>query len=338
LPWFILPPEIEQEEGFFVRKPLVVTALCCTWALVALGSASQSNAQFNSATGSPVAQDAAEFQPLSSSAFSVSGSALPEPPAPSPAGREQPFTPPGMEEHYGFLSRMSIGSGISAFGILAQGTVILSEYADARVDSGWFFYNTGGIKVNGFDVVGDFHMATLGAKLDWYPTKSMWRISPGMLFYDGNRISGTLDLTGGTSFSVNGKEFWSATANPATGATPLTGTVNLGLHSHTPAFTISGGFGKFIPHSHRHWSFPTEFGVAFAGPPTLDVKLAGWVCTSKRQTRCGDIADPTNPVGIEFQNSLDAALVKWRHNLDYVHIYPIISTSFMYSFDLPGGR
>jgi hypothetical protein len=300
--------------------------------MIALGFASQSNAQFNAAGGSSPAHDTGEFQPFSSSAFSASDSALPEPPDPSPAGREQPFTPPGMEEHYGFLSRMSIGSGISPYGIGVKGAVILSEYADARVDSSWFFYNTGHVEIGGVNAQGDFHLATLGAALDWYPTKSVWRISPGLYFYDGNRISADLNLSGGTDISINGKDYFSSTADP------LTGKVDLGLHSHTPAFTITGGFGKFIPHSKRHWSFPSEFGVAFAGPPTLNVAVSGSVCTDKRQTHCSAVDDPTNPVGIQFQNNLDTALAKWRHNLDYVHIYPIFSFSFMYSFDLPRGR
>jgi hypothetical protein len=159
-----------------------------------------------------------------------------------------------------------------------------------------------------------------------------------MLFYNGNQASAHLELNGGTNFSINGNDYWSATANPATGATPLTGDVNFGLHTHMPAFTVSGGFGKYIPHSRRHWSFPTEFGVAFIGPPSLDVKLSGWACTDKRQTQCSNVADTSNPVGLQFQNNLNAALTKWRRQLDSVNIYPIFSTAFMYSFDLPGGR
>jgi hypothetical protein len=194
------------------------------------------------------------------------------------------------------------------------------------------------MEVSGVNVDGDFHLASAAVKLDWYPTKSMWRLSPGMLFYNGNRASAKLDLSGGTNFSINGKDYWSANTNPATGATPISGDVRIGLHSHTPAFTISGGFGKYVPHSHRHWSFPTEFGVAFTGPPSLDVKLSGWACTDKKQTQCSDIGDISNPVGQQFQSNLNTALTKWRGELGNVEIYPIFSTAFMYSFDLPGGR
>jgi hypothetical protein len=324
----------------FVRKTFL-TALRYACAIVLLISASQSRAQLASVSNRAPAAGGVEAQPYSSSAL------LSEPdpawtaadPAELSAERhEGPFVPPGMVQHYGMLSRLSVGSSISPFGIGAQGAVILNEYVDARVDSGWFFYNTGRVEIGGVNAVGDFHLASLGAKVDWYPTRGFWRISPGMLFYNGNRVSATLDLTGGTNISVNGKDYWSATENPATGATPLTGDVNLALRSHTPAFTIAGGFGKFVPHSHRHWSFPTEFGVAFTGPPTLNVKLSGWVCTDKAQTRCSDVGDPNNPVGLQFQHNLDSALAKWQHDLDYVHVYPIFSTSFMYSFDLPGGR
>lgn len=243
-----------------------------------------------------------------------------------------------MQEHFGFLSRFAIGSGISPGGIGAKGVVILGEPIDARVDSSWFFYNTGHIEVNGFNVNGDFHLGTLGASLDWYPTKSVWRLSPGLLFYDGNRLSADINLNGGTKVTIDGTEYYSATANPVTGATPLTGKADLGLHSHTPAFTATGGFGRFIPRSHRHWSFPSEFGVAFAGPPTLNVAVSGWVCQDKQQTQCSNVSDTSTPVGKAFQDSLQNALVKWRHNLDVVHIYPIFSFSFMYSFDLPAGR
>jgi hypothetical protein len=303
-----------------------------------LGTANQSNAQFKLASGSAVPPAVGEFQPFSSSADPGTDPALPDPPDPSPAGREAPFTPPGMTEHYGFLSRLGVGSGISPYGIGAKGVVILGEPFDARVDSSWFFHNTGHIEVNGYNVVGDFHLATLGAALDWYPTKSVWRLSPGLLFYDGNRLSGDLTLDGGTNISINGTEYYSAYANPATGATPLTGKVDLGLHSHTPAFTATGGFGRFVPRSHRHWSFPSEFGVAFAGPPTINVAVAGWVCSDKRQTKCSDVGDTSTTVGKEFNDDLQSALAKWRHNLDVVHIYPIFSFSFMYSFDLPAGR
>jgi hypothetical protein len=321
-----------------VRKSFLLTLFSCAWAVSVLGSARQLSAQLNFAPDSSPGHATVEFQPLSPLAYSSSAATLPDPPDPSFAGREAPFTPPGMQEHFGFLSRFAIGSGISPGGIGVKGVVVLGEPFDARVDSSWFFYNTGHIKVNGFDVNGDFHLGTLGGSLDWYPTKSVWRLSPGFLFYDGTRISADINLTGGTQITIDGKEYYSATENPVTGATPLTGKADLGLHSHTPAFTATGGFGKFIPRSHRHWSFPSEFGVAFSGPPTIKVAVSGWVCTDKKQTQCSNVADTSTPVGKAFNDSLQSALTKWRHNLDVVHVYPIFRFSFMYSFDLPAGR
>ena len=321
-----------------MRKSFLVSALRFAWAFVILIPSLPSKAQLASPVSHSPAEPTSGLQPFSSSALPSEPApawATADPADPSPK-HEDPFVPPGMVEHYGFLSRMSVGSGLSPFGIGAKGAVILNEHVDARLDTSWFWYNTGRIEISGVDAVGDFHLASMAAKLDWYPTNSVWRLSPGLLFYNGNRASATLDLTGGTNFTVNGKDYWSASANPVTGATPLQGDVKLGLHTDTPAFTISGGFGRFVPHSHRHWSFPSEIGVAFTGPPTLNVNLSGWVCTDKKQTHCSNIDDPSNPVGIEFQNNLNTALAKWRHDLDRVHIYPIFSTAFMYSFNLRG--
>jgi hypothetical protein len=319
-----------------VRKTFPPAALASVAAFILLSPAAQLEAQPES-----LKKHFAGVDTYSSSALPAEpapAAELYEPGDPMAGSRERPFVPPGMEEHYGMLSRVSVGSSISPFGIGANGAVILNEHADARVDTGWLFYNTGRVEISGVNAVGDFHLASMAAKVDWYPTRSVWRLSPGVLLYNGNQVTATLALRGGTNFSLNGTNYWSANANPVTGATPLGGNVKLGLHRQTPAFTVSGGFGRYVPHSHRHWSFPTEFGVAFTGAPTLDVKVSGWACRDKQQTQCSNIADPANPVGLEFQQNLNTALTKWRHDLSAVHIYPILSTAFMYSFDLPGSR
>jgi hypothetical protein len=324
-----------------LNKRFVFAANCWVAAIGLLASGTVSTAQLSGTSEHAYAASAVDAQPYSSSALP----AEPEPawltadPSSAVVRRENGgWVPPDMAEHYGMLSRFSIGSGLSPVGIAVQGAVILNERADARLDSNWFLYDTGRFEVSGVNVDGNFHFTSATAKLDWYPTASVWRISPGVMLYNGNRMSGALRLNGGTNFNVNGKDYWSASANPVTGATPLTGNVRIGLNRNKPAFTITGGFGKFVPHSHRHWSFPTEFGVAFVGAPTLDVSLSGWACTDKKQTQCTDISDPNNPIGAQFQSNLNTAVAKWRKELSSVQIYPIVSTSFMYSFDLPSGR
>lgn len=321
-----------------MRKTLQFAVLCAACSIALQGSLqaraqSKPNAGLNFSVPEPAAL------PYSSSLGSFgAASAIPDPPEPSPEGTERPFTPPDMAEYYGLASRMSVGSGISPFGIGIKSAVILTEYFDARADVGLFLYDTGRFEVSGTNVDANIHLASMSAKLDWYPTKSIWRITPGLMLYNGNRLSANIGITGGTSIGVNGKTYFSANANPVTGATPLGGNVAVGLNTVKPAFVISGGFGRFVPHSRRHWSFPSEVGVAFTGKSTLDVNLSGWVCTDAKQKNCSNVADQTNPIGVAFNDNLQAALTKWRRDLGKVPIFPIFASGVMYSFDLPSSR
>jgi hypothetical protein len=154
------------------------------------------------------------------------------------------------------------------------------------------------------------------------------------MFFNANQLSVSTDIVPGTSFTLSGQTFYAASANPATGATPLAGTGVLGLHTNRPAVTLTGGFGKFIPRSKRHWSFPSEFGVAFTGAPSANVNSSGWVCLDALQTQCSNVGDGTNPVAVEFNNALQSSLTKWRNELGKVQIYPLFSYSVVYSFNI----
>jgi hypothetical protein len=261
---------------------------------------------------------------------------LPESPEPlAGAGSDEPANVPWTEKkHYQPLARVGIGADVSPLGIGIKSTTILTQYFDARLMGNFFGYNTGKIEVEGFDVNANFHLASVGSSLDWYPLDSVWRLSVGALIYNGNRISMNTEIVPGMSFSLNHTDYYAATANPSTGVVPLNGPAVLGFHRHEPAFTVSGGFGKFVPRSNRHWSFPSEFGVVFMGAPTIDVTPAGWVCKDQAQTQCADVTDASNPVAIEFNNDLQTTLTKWRKDLGGVAVYPLFSYSVVYSFNV----
>jgi hypothetical protein len=332
-------PYIKQEDELIVRKPLPLISLCCALAVVVLGFPAETNAQFNPAIDTSSFQTRSEALPDAPSPASSSDSAVPDayaaPGEPAGGTHEDPWTPPGMEIHYGKFSRAAVGGGISLLGIGVRGGVILAERLDGRLDAGFFFYHRNRIEVNGWNVNADIHMDSIGAKFDWYPFNNPWRITPGVMFYNGNRLSGTIRLAGGTNITLDGKDYYSAYPNPATGATELTGTATFGLNPRKPAFTLATGFGRMIPHSRRHWSFPTEFGVSFTGSPTINVTAGGWVCKDKKQTLCSDLSKSSNPLTIAFNNSLDNQLAKWRRDLHKAPIFPIFTAGVMYSFDLP---
>lgn len=257
-------------------------------------------------------------------------------PEPSPRNREDREGVPWQgKEIFGFGSRAGIGADVGPLGIGIKGAVILTPAIDARMDVNFFSYQSGNFKINEWTVAANLHLNSAGAKVDFYPFNSIWRISPGIMFVNGNQLSGKGSIAGGSSFDINGKTYFSAKENPLTGATPLNGTGTLGFHANRPAFTVSGGFGRFIPRSHRHWSFPSEFGVVFTGAPTIDVKMAGWACTDFKETQCGDVSSSSNPIGADFNSHLNTALARWRRDLNVVQIYPIFTYGVMYSFTLP---
>ena len=266
------------------------------------------------------------------------GAGLPLPEAPEPAasggGRERYNVTPAGEQHQAPFSRMGIGADVSPLGVGIKSAIILSGYFDARLMGNFFSYNSGRFEIEGFNVNANLHMASIAASLDWYPFNSIWRLSPGVMLFNGNQISMATDIVPGTSFTMNNQTFYSASANPVTGATPLAGTGVLGLNTNRVAATITGGFGKFVPRSNRHWSFPSEFGVAFTGAPSINVNTSGWVCLDAAQTQCSNLGDSKNPVAVEFNSALQTTLNKWRKDLAKAPIYPIFSYSVVYSFNI----
>jgi hypothetical protein len=253
--------------------------------------------------------------------------------APAPAGQEPASEPWPTNVYQNPWSRIAVGADVSPLGIGIKGATILNTFMDLRLDTDFFHYDTGRFEIEGVNVDGQLHLASATAKVDMYPWLSVWRVSAGLMFFNANRLDAGARIAGGTSFTLDHRTFYSASQNAVTGATPVTGSGTFGLHRHQPAFELSGGFGKFIPRSQRHWSFPVELGVVFMGAPTVQVNLTGSVCQDKAQTRCGNLSDTANPVTADFNNALQASLTKWRQQVSSFSLYPVFSYSVVYSFN-----
>lgn len=232
-------------------------------------------------------------------------------------------------------SRIALGADVSPLGVGIKSAVVLNTYMDARLMGNVFNYTNGRFETDGFNVYAKVHLASAAATVDFYPLHSIWRLSAGTMFLNGNNLSARLVTAPGTSIDLNGQTFYSPRANALTGVSPLSGDIRFGLNRRKPAFLLSGGFGNYIAKSNHHWTFPSEFGVIFTGAPTLDVNMSGSVCLDKQQTQCSNLGDPANPVTIEFNNALNTRLNKIRKSLDQVQIYPIFSYSVVYSFNTP---
>ncbi len=234
------------------------------------------------------------------------------------------------------FSKVAFGGGISLMGVQLSMTTNLNPHFNLRTSGNLFNYSTN-FTASGIGANAKLEMKSAGTALDIYPFHKGFRISPGLLFYNGNQISADASVAGGTSFTLNNNTYYSANANATTGATPVNGNALLGLHTTNPAFTITTGWGNTIPRK-GHWSFPFEVGVAVIGAPSLKVNLGGWACYDQAQTLCTDITSKTDPIAIDIQNNLAAQVAKWTKDIEPLKTYPIASFGVAYSFGLGNNK
>ena len=232
------------------------------------------------------------------------------------------------------LSEVAFGVGFSPLGVQLQATTNLAPHVNLRASGNLFGYSTS-FTTSGITANANLNMKSAGAAVDIYPFHRGFRISPGLLFYNGNQLTATAGVPAGTSFTLNNQTYYSAKANPVTGATPVSGNALVSLHTNNPAFTVTTGWGNTLP-SNRHWSFPFEIGVALTGAPSVNVNLGGWACYDQAQTLCTNINSKTDPIALEIQSNLHAQVNKWANDIEPLKTYPIASIGVAYSFSVRG--
>lgn len=236
----------------------------------------------------------------------------------------------------GPFSRIAIGGSFNTLGPGIQVTTNLADHFNLRATGNAFRYSTN-FNTNGFNANAKMSMTNASLAADIYPFHRGFRVSPGLMLVNNNRIAANAVAAGGTSFTFDGTTYYSANANAATGATPMTVNGGIGLNTTRPAFTLTTGWGNTIPRN-GHLSFPFEVGVAFVGAPSVNVSLAGWACQDQAQTQCGNMQDATNATAQQVQTSLAAQITKWKSDLSPLQTYPILSFGVAYSFPVRGGQ
>jgi len=249
----------------------------------------------------------------------------------APVAGRAPAPVPAYSAAHPF-SKVGLGVAVSPLGIQVGMTTNLNDHMNVRSTGNFFNYSTN-FTASGIGANARLNMKSAGAALDLYPFHAGFRISPGLLFYNGNQLTADANVPGGTSFTLNNQTYYSANANPATGAAPVTGNALLNLHKTSPAFTLTTGWGNTL--SRRgHWSFPFEVGVAFTGAPALNVNLNGWACYDQAQALCTNINSKTDPIALEIQSNLSTQVAKWAKDVEPLKTYPIASFGVAYSFNL----
>ena len=230
------------------------------------------------------------------------------------------------------FSKIALGAGVSPQGIQLSMTSNLNPHLNLRTTGSVFSHSTN-FTTSGIRADASLALKSVGTALDVYPFHKGFRISPGLLFYNGDQLTAQASVPGGASFTLNDQIYYSANANSTTGAIPVNGNALVNLHTTSPAFTITTGWGNTVPRN-GHWSFPFEIGVALTGAPSLKVDLGGWACYDQAQTVCTDITSKTDPIALQIQSNLAAQVAKWTSDIEPLKTYPIASFGVAYSFRL----
>jgi len=146
----------------------------------------------------------------------------------------------------GPFSRIAIGGSFNTLGPGIQITTNLADHFNLRATGNAFRYSTT-FNSNGFDANAKMSMTNAALAADIYPFHLGFRVSPGIMLLNNNRVSANALAAGGTSFTFNDTTYYSANANAATGATPMSVNGALGLNTTRPAFTLTTGWGNTIP-------------------------------------------------------------------------------------------
>ena len=217
------------------------------------------------------------------------------------------------------FSKLGVGVNIGMLGLGVEAATPLANRFNLRGGASFFSYSRN-IDHNGLTYVASLDLRSGQASLDWFPFRGGFHLSPGVMLYNGTKVSASVQVPNGTSFSLNRVAYYSDPSDP------LSGTANITFPKAGPLFTI--GFGNMIPRKKsRHISVPIELGFVYFGTGTTLMNFNGSECTSPSGSNCQKASSDTN-----FQANVTAEEAKIEKYVKYVKFYPILQIGLSYKF------
>lgn len=258
---------------------------------------------------------------LASSRFNglPSLSTMPEPAEPRPASHSLPASYPGPQRRASASSSPRVGVGVTAGLLGIGGDVAVRVLHSANVRFGF----------SGLGISQNFNkdQISYGARVrleaaqltfDWFFFHGI-HLSPGMLIYNGIKITGTASAPAGNTITLNHVGY--------NMVSPLAGTLAVTFRKTAPMVLF--GFGNLVPRGSRHWSITFDMGAAFSGSPNAALNLTGTACPAPFTSgpTCADVAtDPT------VHSNVIAEQTSVNDKLKVFKVYPVITLGFGYSF------
>lgn len=227
-------------------------------------------------------------------------------------------TPPAAKPRaFESAGKIGIGVKVSSLGMGFEAAVPVMSRANIRAGFNMFNYDRT-LSQDGVSYQGRLNFRSSEAYFDWFPFGGSFHLSPGVVLYNGNKITANASVPPNQTFSFNGQDY-ASDAND-----PLTGDAKLDFKRLDPAFLL--GWGNLAPRGRKHWSIPVELGAVYQNVPRLLLNFSGSACDAGG-VNCQPVAgDPS------FQSNLQTERDKLNHDLAPFKFYPVISIGFGYKF------
>lgn len=217
------------------------------------------------------------------------------------------------------LSHFAMEVDAGSLGIGIKAATPVADRFNLRAGFNILGYNTTRVQ-NGITYNASLTLRSAEASLDWFPFRGRFHLSPGVMFYNGNRIQANLNIPLGTVFTLNNVNYYSDPSDP------LTGSAKISFPVAGPEFTM--GFGNMLPRRPRqHFSIPFEIGAAYFGIGNTQLLFQGSACTALGGNNCM----PVNSFP-RFQADLAAEQVTIQSYVKDARFFPILRVGLSYKF------
>jgi hypothetical protein len=213
---------------------------------------------------------------------------------------------------------IGVQAKVSTLGIGGDVAMPVSRRTNLRFGVNAFSYDRT-FNNNGITYKGTLGLKSVQTQLDFFPFGGAFHLSPGLMLYNGNKLTADASAPAGRSFDL-GDTTYVVPAN-----SNVTGTGKLELSKVGPMFTF--GFGNLVPRKRsRHMTASFEAGIVYQGAPNIKLNLAGTVCDSNGSNCRSILSDSTVQANILQQQK------KLNDDASPFRFYPIISFGVGYKF------
>jgi hypothetical protein len=210
---------------------------------------------------------------------------------------------------------IGVGVKVSTLGIGGEVALAVSHRSNVRLGFNAFSYAHRFDK-DGATYQGNLDLRSAQATYDLFLLRWL-HFSPGVLLYNGNKVTASVSVPGGQTFTLNNTNYVSDAADP------IAGTGKLTVYKVAPMALF--GIGNLVPRS-RHFSTSFEIGAAYQGPPRVALNLSGSACDSTGLFCRSVSSDPT------IQSNIVAEQAKLNKSASPYKFYPVLSFGVGYKF------